>query len=159
MKSFGTAYSISREDARQAKAAVTEQERATLVAAIKRQYGIDSFSALNESERRSYRSMLLEMWDAKGGMNDKGRKFLNESAPVLTKDSTEAQVKKAFQDKGRGNAKAYAKCILSSEDGSCPISSKHKGRIESQTGRRLSGAKVKAWICEILAKYVNSIKL
>ena len=153
MKSFNTAYNVSKNNVKEARAALIEQERAELVAAIKKEYGINSFSALNESERKSYRAMVLKMWSKENGMNEKGRQFLAEGVIVLTPEATAEQVIKSFTDKLRGtNGKAGI--VQISNDGKVTVDTSAlkdlKAQIKKETKGKVSG------LSDILTKAFNA---
>ena len=97
MKSFSTAYHISRKENKAEKETLIEQEHIKIVAAMKHEFGINNFGTLTEAEKKSYRSMLNEMWTRENGLTEKGIKFLTESVAPLTKDSTPEQIEKQFK--------------------------------------------------------------
>ena len=103
MKTFSSAYYISKKQSIAEKETLIEQEHNKIIAAMKKEFGINSFSTLNESEKKSYRSMLKEMWNREKGLTAKGIKFINEAAAPLTPDSTPEQIKKAFQREIKAN--------------------------------------------------------
>ena len=68
MKTFSSAYYISKKQSIAEKETLIEQEHNKIIAAMKKEFGINSFSTLNESEKKSYRSMLKEMWNREKGL-------------------------------------------------------------------------------------------
>ena len=103
MKSFSTAYYISRKESKAEKEALIEQEHVKIVSAMKHEFGINNFGTLTEAEKKSYRSMLNEMWTRENGLTEKGIKFLTEAAAPLTKDSTPEQIEKQFKKEIKAN--------------------------------------------------------
>lgn len=99
MKSFSSAYENSREEVKSQRAAIINQEHAEIVNAMKKTFGINNFSALNESERESYREMLHKMWNKEEGLTPAGVSFINESKTPITKKSTPEQVKSILKSK------------------------------------------------------------
>ena len=161
MKTFSSAYYTSRKESIAEKTALVEQEHAKIVAAMKKEFGINSFSALNESEKASYRSMLNAMWNKETGLTEKGIKFLNGSAAPLTPESTPEQIKKAFQREIKANVNSYL-AICCGNSNSWEDAVKLKARIEGDIKRKLSSKECKTWIYEIvsteIAKKIKSIK-
>ena len=161
MKTFSSAYYTSRKESIAEKTALVEQEHAKIVAAMKKEFGINSFSALNESEKASYRSMLNAMWNKETGLTDKGIKFLNEAAAPLTPESTPEQIKKSFQREIKANVNNYLS-ICCGNSNSWEDAVKLKNKIEADVNHKLSAKDCKTWIYEIvsaeIAKKVKSIK-
>ena len=161
MKTFSSAYYTSRKETRAEKQALVEQEHSKIIAAMKKEFGINDFSSLNESEKASYRSMLNAMWDRENGLNEKGIKFLTEAAAPLTPESTPEQVKKAFQREVKANINNYLSAICGS--GSCEHAAKTKTKLEGELKKKISTKECKQWIYEIvgkeIAKKINGFKL
>lgn len=161
MKTFSSAYYISKKQSIAEKETLIEQEHNKIIAAMKKEFGINSFSTLNESEKKSYRSMLKEMWNREKGLTAKGIKFINEAAAPLTPDSTPEQIKKAFQREIKANINNYLAVLLG---GNVNISDagKLKSKLESELKKKISTKECKQWIYEIvskeLAKKINAFK-
>ena len=153
MKSFSTAYHISRKENKAEKAALIEQEHVKIVAARKHEFGINNFSTLTEAEKKSYRSMLNEMWTRENGLTEKGIKFLTESIAPLTKDSTPEQIEKQFKKEVKANIIALV-ATLNSATPSFEAASKAKKTIEDQIGHKISSKDCKTWMYEVMAKYL-----
>lgn len=153
MKSFNTAYQASRTQELAKRSNLVEQQHAEIVAAMKKEFGITDFSALNESERTSYRSMLKSMWNKETGITKKGVKFLTEAAAPLTKDSTEEQIKKVFMREIKPKLKDFTIAIISRNEIISELN-KVKTDIEAEIGKKLSVKLCKTWLCEALTKYV-----
>lgn len=153
MKNFSSAYYNSRKEVKEDKRLLVEQEHAKIVAAMKKTFAINNFSELNETERKSYRSMLNEMWNKETGLTEKGIKFLTEAAAPLTKDSTPEQLKKAFQRDIKANIKDYL-IALGSENSNWEDAAKAKKRIENESGQKLTVKDCKTWLYEIVNAYV-----
>lgn len=161
MKSFSTAYYNSRKEVKADKAALIEQEHSRLVAAIKREYGVNSFSTLNEDERASYRSLINKMWSRENGLTEDGLRFITESVTVLTPDSTPEQIERAFRKGVKANVSNYI--AAAGGNGTSWESAKDlKAKIEVEIGKRLSAKDCKKWIyaevCAEICKKINAIK-
>lgn len=161
MKSFSTAYYNSRKEVRADKEALVEQEHARLIAAIKKEYGVNSFASLNENERTAYRSLVNKLWSRENGLTDEGIKFINESVTVLTPDSTPEQIEKAFRKAVKANVNNYI-ALISGNSINWEDAKQLKLKIESEIGRKLSIKDCKKWIytevCADVAKKINAIK-
>ena len=161
MKSFSTAYYNSRREVRSEKEALVEQEHSRLIATIKREYGVNNFGTLNESEKASYRSMINKMWNRETGLTPEGVKFINESVLTLTPESTPEQVEKTFRKEIRANLYNYIS-ILSGSSSNWEDASKLKTRLEKDLGRKILVKDCKKWIyAEVsaeIAKKINAIK-
>ena len=153
MKSFSTAYHISRKENKAEKEALIEQEHIKIVAAMKHEFGINNFGTLTEAEKKSYRTMLNEMWTRENGLTEKGIKFLTESVAPLTKDSTPEQIEKQFKKEVKANIIALA-ATLNSATPSFEAASKAKKTIEDQIGHKISSKDCKTWMYEVMAKYL-----
>ena len=161
MKTFSSAYYISKKQSIAEKETLIEQEHNKIIAAMKKEFGINSFSTLNESEKKSYRSMLKEMWNREKGLTAKGIKFINEAAAPLTPASTPEQIKKAFQREIKANINNYLAVLLGG-NGNISDAGKLKSKLESELKKKISTKECKQWIYEIvskeLAKKINAFK-
>ena len=153
MKNFSSAYYTSRKEVKEDKKALIEQEHIRIVTAMKREFAINNFGELNETEKRSYRSMLNEMWNKETGLTQKGIKFLTEATAPLTKESTLEQLKKAFQREIKANIKDYL-IAIGSENANWEDAARAKRKIENESGQKLSVKDCKTWLYEIINMYV-----
>ena len=161
MKTFSSAYYISKKQSIAEKETLIEQEHNKIIAAMKKEFGINSFSTLNETEKKAQRSMLKEMWNREKGLTAKGIKFINEAAAPLTPDSTPEQIKKAFQREIKANINNYLAVLLGG-NGNISDAGKLKSKLESELKKKISTKECKQWIYEIvskeLAKKINAFK-
>lgn len=107
MNTFSNACQNSKANVLSEKKVIVDRQHNDIVNAIKKEYGISSFNALSESEKKSYKSLILEMWNPTDGLTKKGERFLNESKTIITADSTEEQIAKYFTREILEHAKAY----------------------------------------------------
>ena len=154
MKTFSSAYYTSKKQVLSEKQALVEQEHSKIIAAMKKEYGINSFSTLNESEKQSYRSMLNAMWNKETGLTEKGIHFLTEAAAPLTPDSTPEQIKKAFQREIKANINNYLAVLLGG-NGNISDAGKLKTRLEGELKHKISVKDCKQWIYEVVAKEIG----
>ncbi len=153
MKSFSTAYYTSRKESKAEKDAIIEQEHVKIVTAMKHEFGFNNFSVLSEAEKKSYRSMLNEMWTRENGLTEKGVRFLNEAAAPLTKDSSPEQIEKQFKKEIKANIIALV-ATLNSDTPNFEHAAKAKKMIEEQVGHKLSNKDCKTWMYDVMAKYL-----
>ena len=153
MKSFSTAYYVSRKESKAEKEALIEQEHIKIISAMKHEFGINNFGTLTEAEKKSYRSMLNEMWTRENGLTEKGIKFLTEAAAPLTKDSTPEQIEKQFKKEIKANIIALV-ATLNSDSPSFEHAAKAKKAIEDQIGHKISSKDCKTWMYDVMAKYL-----
>lgn len=162
MNTFSGAYQNSRESVLNEKKLVIERQKNDIVNAIKKEYGVSSFNSLTESEKKSFKSLILEMWNAENGLTKKGEKFLLESKTVLTADSTDEQIERYFKrealsavkDKVAGNiSQGRLEEILKSIKAG--MDEMHKSKISTKS--------IKEWllrmICEENARMIRAFKL
>lgn len=155
MRNFSTAYYTSRKEVREDKRLLVEQEHSQIVAALKKEFGINNFAELNEAEHTSYRTLISEFWNKDTGLTAQGIKFLKESVAPLTKDSTPEQIKKAFQKEVKANVKDFV-IALGSENANWEDGSRIKRRIENEINRKLSVKDCKTWLYEVVNQYIIS---
>lgn len=159
MNTFGSAYRNSKKEIQEQKKYIVEQEHYELVEKIKKDYGIISFDCLNESDKQSYKTMILKFWNKETGLNDLGKKYIqtvNESTTnieTLTKDSTTEQIQKVFQKYIKTNIKDIV-LGLASENHNWEDASKIKQSIEEQIGKKISTKDCKGWMYEVVNKYI-----
>lgn len=157
MKSFNTVSKKQENNMLAEQQIVRDNDRARIVAAIKKEFGVNDFSKISEAERTSYKTMINEMWDRKTGITPAGVKFLNEAAIPLTKDSTPEQIEGYFKKKVKANA---AKCVTALIAGKqCTLLSDLKSDVENKTGKKLSDTKCKKWVFDVCGRFLGeSIK-
>lgn len=107
MNTFSNACQNSKNNVLSEKKIVIDRQHNDIVNAIKKEYGISSFGSLTESEKKSYKALILEMWNPNDGLTRKGERFLNESKTIITADSTEEQMVKYFTREIGEYAKGY----------------------------------------------------
>ena len=155
MKSFSAVYHTSKRETREAKQLLIEQEHSKIISAMKHEFGINDFNSLPYDEKKSYRSMLNEMWTRENGLTEKGIKFLNEAAAPLTKDSTPEQIEKQYKKEVKANIIALV-ATLNSDSPSFEHAVKAKSSIEQQIGHKLSSKDCKTWLYDVMSEYLAS---
>ena len=154
MKSFDNVYNKSKKQIINEQQKSYASDKAKLIATIKHEYGVQDFNSVSESERESYKSMIDEMWNPNTGINEKGIKFINESAAVLTEKSTDEQIEKFFKKEIKANAEKIVKCLVGCGECNCP--SEVKANIEASTKRKLSNKTAKNWMYSVITDFVGS---
>jgi hypothetical protein len=155
MRTFSSVYNKSKESVLSVKQERIKQDRKDILRAIKKEDGIKSFSELTEAQQTSYKSLLLEMWSPKDGINKKGIKFLNESKQPLCKESTPEQIKKYFQRELKADLKNFVLAIITKDTTGQTIKYLKKD-IEEQTGKKLNQKVIKEWTYEIVLPFIQA---
>lgn len=153
MKSFENVYNSSRQTALNEQQAVYAAEKATLIAAIKHEYGVQDFNSVSEAEKASYKAMIAEMWTPTTGMTHKGRAFVNESAAVLTEKSTDEQTEKYFKKEVTANMNNIVSSMVAGTE--CAFVSELKSKMEADLKKKLSNKTVKQWLFDAVCTYIG----
>lgn len=160
MKSYNSVYNNQRRNAINEQRSAIDNDRARLIAAIKKEYGINDFSSLDESSKGMYKNMINEMWTKENGLTEKGTAFVNEAAAVLTPASDEEAIHKFVTRTIKANADAILQCAVSGKE--CKVLSDLKATVEQDTKKKLSKKNFVKWIGEIiipvLSKKVNAMQ-
>lgn len=153
MKSFDSVYGTARTMAINEHKETVLKEKGKIVAAIKKEFCVNDFSTLDESEKDSYRAMINEMWNEKEGITEKGREFLNESVAPLTEKSTDDQIKRYIK---RQLAPIADKVISDLISGKEPLPVVDiKKQIDEQTGKKYPKGPYKQQVYTILAEFIG----
>ena len=136
MKSFDSVYNNERSAAETSRRSKIDAEHASLVEAMKKEYGINDFTSLSEKKKAAFKSLINEMWDVNGGLNEKGRLFLQESVKPLTKESDSNEIKNYIRRNILPNAEKILKNIVDGKRDE--ILENTKKEIEEKTGRKIS---------------------
>ena len=160
MKSFNTVYNKERNNAINEHKSVIDNDHARLLAAIKKEYGINDFSTLSESEKASFKNIINEMWDRTNGLNEKGISFVNEAMKPLTEASTDEMIDNYIIKSLKPNAdKIIQDLILDKES---RFLADVKVAVERDTKKKLSKKRYVELIGKVIVPYlskkVNSIK-
>lgn len=153
MNTFSNACQNSKNAVLSQKRDVIERQHTDIVNAIKKEYGITSFSSLTEGEKNSYKTLLLEMWSPSDGLTKKGLRFLNESKTILTVDSTEEQIVKFFTREIIESAKSYVAGNISIgrlEE----VAKTVKSEMDEMHGTKVPAKLLKETLCQIICKEV-----
>lgn len=159
MKSFEKVYSTSRQRTLNEQQREFTSDRARLIAAVKKEYGIQDFNTLSEKEKAEYKSVINEMWSKGGGLNEKGLQFLAEGSMPLTEKSTDEKIESWFKREIREDIDNVIMHLVSK--GECEHCTKLKKQIEESTGRKIKVSLIKKWlgeeVCKHIAKKINGI--
>ena len=153
MKSFKHVYNKQRSTAVAEQRTTIEKDHARLVEAVKKEFVIDDFSKLNESDRESYRAMINKMWNKDEGLTEAGVAFINESVAPLTEKSTDEQIEKFVKREIKAHCQDICKCLAAGGD--CEFLVNLKKNVDETTKKKLSNKTIKQWIFEICAKYMG----
>lgn len=154
MRNFSKVYNSSKEISNIEKKNKIEREHLMILEAIKNEYMIDKFGSLNESDKQSYKSLILEMWDPKSGITKKGLDFLNESKLILTDKSTDDQIKKYFIKSVKIRIHEIMNNLSRAD---ITIINPLLNEIKEMTGKKVSNKDAKQWIYEVVCKHIGDI--
>jgi len=161
MKSFDSVYGKKRNIAINEHKTAVDRDHSTIVAAVKKEFGINDFRTLTEAERESYRSMINEMWNREEGLTEKGVAFLNESKDTLTDKSTDEQIARFIKKSINPVVDRVLQDIVLKKESK--IVKDTKAAIDSQIGRKYSNKAYREEVGKLLiafvGKAINSIKL
>lgn len=160
MKSFEKVYSTSRQRTLNEQQREFASDRARLIAAVKKEYGIQDFNTLSEKEKAEYKSVINEMWSKDGGLNEKGLQFLAEGSMPLTENSTDEKIERWFKREIEDDIDNVIMHLVSK--GECEHCMKLKKQIEESTGRKIKVSLIRKWlgekVCKHIAQKVNGLK-
>ena len=160
MKSYNAVYNKERNNAVNEHRASVDNDRARLLAAIKREYGINDFKNLSESDKAVYRNVINEMWDKDNGLNKKGIAFVNEAMKPLTEISDIEDIDNYILRSLKPNAEEILMDIVHGKDNK--IVAELKATVERDTKKKMSKKHyvelIGKVVVPLLGKKVNSAK-
>lgn len=154
MKSFNTVYKNKRALAESERRAIIDREHAELVAAVKREYGVANLSTLSESEQKTCRRLISEMWTKENGLNESGKLYIAEGCAPLNENTSPDQIEKRFKREVKINIDEICKCLASGSD--CAVLKKIKSELDAQLGKKISVRDAKKWTHELCCKHLSS---
>ena len=154
MKSFNTVYKKKHVLAESERRSVIDRQHAELIAAVKREYGVDNLSVLSESEQKTCRRIISEMWTKENGLNESGKLYIAEGCAPLNENTSPEQIEKRFKREVKINIDEICKCLASGSD--CAVLKKIKTEIDNQIGRKISVRDAKKWTHELCCKHIMS---
>ena len=152
MKSFNKVYQTSKQRTLNEQQRMFASDKARLIAAVKKEYGIQDFNTLSEKEKAEYKSVINEMWSKDRGLNEKGLQFLAEGSMPLTEKSTDEKIESWFKKGIREDIDNVIMHIVSK--GECERCVKLKEQIEESTGRKIKVSLIRKWLGEEVCKYI-----
>ena len=154
MKSFDKVLHSSEKDVINEQQKAFAADKARLIASIKHEYGLQDFNSISESDKESYKAMINEMWSPKTGLNEKGLKFINESAAVLTEKSTDEQIEKFAKKEIKACADHIIQSMMMGKECKCLVNLKKT--VEENTKKKMSNKVLKQWIYDVICPYVGA---
>jgi len=160
MKSFNTVYNNKRNTAINEQRSIVDNDHARLLAAIKKEYGVNDFSTLSEEKKSSFKNIINEMWDKTNGLNEKGIAFVNEAMKPLTEVSDDDAIEKYIVRSLNANVEKIFHDIVLEKDNK--ILAQIKSTVENDTHKKLTKKRYVEIIGKVLIPYlskkVNAIK-
>jgi hypothetical protein len=154
MRSFDKAYKTSRQRTLNEQQKAFAADRAKLIAAVKKEYGVSDFNSLNENEKAEYKSIIDSMWSKECGLNDKGIKFIAEGNAPLTDKSSDERIEKWFRNEVKSDIDNIIMCIVSK--GSCDMVVSLMEKIKESTGNAIKKSDAKRWLCDVVCRHICS---
>lgn len=158
MKSFNTVYKKERNTAINEQKSILDNDYAKLIAAVKREYSVNDFSKLTETEKNSFRSIINEMWDRERGLTEKGVVFINEAMKPLTETSSDEDIDNRIIKLLKANADKILEDIVAGRKNTLLL--EVKSNVEKDTKKKLSKKRyaelVGKVICPVLGKRINT---
>lgn len=160
MKSFNTVYKSKHALAESERRSVVDREHAELIAAVKREYGVNNLSSLSESEQTTCRRIISEMWTKENGLNESGKLYIAEGCAPLNENTSPEQIEKRFKREVKINVDEICKCLATGAD--CVVLKKIKSELDTQLGKKVSVKDAKKWTLDVCSKHlatkISSVK-
>ena len=136
MKKFNEAYEQSKKTITESRQQQIDREHALVVESVKREFGVTDFKTVSDFEKNELRSIILEYWDPKNGLTEKGRNYIDNGVSALNESSSPETIKRHLINQ----ASVYLRQWV---DGSMsPTEVEHK-IADILRDARVEGAKVK----------------
>jgi len=157
MKNYASVYKNSKKVVNEAKAIDIDKEHGMILEAVKKEYGIHSFSELSEAERTEYKNIILDFWTPTDGLTQAGIDFINESLSLdkFNNETSDATIKRFFQKEVKADATNYIYGILSGNTNG-QNANQLTSEIEKAIGRKYAPKIWKEWIYEVLSKHLQA---
>jgi hypothetical protein len=94
MKKFNEAYEKSKKTVNESRQQQIDREHALIVESVKKEFGVTNLGAVSDLEKKELRSIVLEYWDPKSGLTEKGQKYLNEGVSAVNESSSPETIKR-----------------------------------------------------------------
>ena len=115
MKKFKSALLESKNEVLEMRKKKVSKEHKLILESVKDEYNITDFSLLPKDKKQAMKSLILELWNPKTGITNKGIKFINESVTTLTPDSTGEDIKKYVNALVNKNINTFLQSIQNPE--------------------------------------------
>jgi len=158
MKSFNSVYNDKKAVALNESKKAIDGDKATLVAKIKKEYGISDFNTLKEAEKTKFRNMINEMWNKETGLTEAGVTFVNEGVAPLKADSSEEEIFNAIKRRVNKDILNIIKDTLVGKKNDTLTNAKEA--IDKELGKKYPAKSFKTVVAKLAAEYIaRSIKL
>ena len=115
MKKFKSALLESKNEVLEMRKKKVSKEHKLILESVKDEYNVTDFSLLPKDKKQAMKSLILEFWNPKTGITNKGIKFINESVTTLTPDSTGEDIKKYVNALVNKNINTFLQSIQNPE--------------------------------------------
>lgn len=115
MKKFKSVLLESKNEVLEMRKKKVSKEHKLILESVKDEYNVTDFSLLPKDKKQAMKSLILEFWNPKTGITNKGIKFINESVTTLTPDSTGEDIKKYVNALVNKNINTFLQSIQNPE--------------------------------------------
>lgn len=115
MKKFKSVLLESKNEVLEMRKKKVGKEHKLILESVKDEYNVTDFSLLPKDKKQAMKSLILEFWNPKTGITNKGIKFINESVTTLTPDSTGEDIKKYVNALVNKNINTFLQSIQNPE--------------------------------------------
>ena len=105
MRTYNQVFNQSKKEVLDQRKAVFDKQKIAVVNVLKENYGIDGkIDDLSKKEKEKMLKRLLEYWNPKTGINEKGVKLIQDSIIVLNENSTADDIRAYIRKRAYRNA-------------------------------------------------------
>ena len=112
MRTYNQVFNQSKKEVLDQRKAVFDKQKIAVVNVLKENYGIDGkIDDLSKKEKEKMLKRLLEYWNPKTGINEKGVKLIQDSIIVLNENSTADDIRAYIRKRAYRNAQQMIECF------------------------------------------------
>ena len=136
MKKFDEAYNQSKKVVTESKQQQIDREHALVVESVKNEFGVTDFRNVSDFEKNEIRSIILEYWDPKSGLTEKGRNYIENGVTSVNESSSPESIKRKLISQSSSYLRQWVDGTMS------PTEVEHK-LCDIIREMRVDGAKIK----------------
>ena len=136
MKKFQDAFEHSKKTVTESRQQQIDHEHALVVESVKKEFGVTDLKNVSDFEKNELRSLVLEYWDPKSGLTEKGHNYIENGISTLNESSSTGTIKRHFINQSSAYLRQWVDGSMS------PTEVEHK-LADVIREMRLDGAKIK----------------